>query len=29
MTPRELRANLESANRTWTAFFRDAGIERE
>lgn len=28
-TPQQLRANLESANRTWTAFFRDAGIERQ
>jgi tripartite-type tricarboxylate transporter receptor subunit TctC len=28
-TPQQLRTSLESANRTWTAFFRDAGIERQ
>jgi tripartite-type tricarboxylate transporter receptor subunit TctC len=29
MTPQQLRARLEEANRTWTAFFRDAGITRQ
>jgi tripartite-type tricarboxylate transporter receptor subunit TctC len=29
MTPQQLRASLESANRTWTEFFREAGIERQ
>jgi tripartite-type tricarboxylate transporter receptor subunit TctC len=27
MTPQQLRTSLESANRTWTEFFREAGIE--
>ena len=29
MTPQQLRASLESATRTWTEFFREAGIERQ
>jgi tripartite-type tricarboxylate transporter receptor subunit TctC len=29
MTPQQLRASLESANRTWTEFFREAGIQRQ
>jgi len=29
MSPQQLRANLESANRTWTEFFREVGIERQ
>jgi tripartite-type tricarboxylate transporter receptor subunit TctC len=29
MTPQQLRATLEAADRTWAAFFREAGIERE
>ena len=28
-SPQQLRTNLESANRTWTAFFREVGIERQ
>jgi len=29
MTPQQLRARLEDASRTWQAFFREAGIERQ
>lgn len=29
MTPPQLRASLEDANRAWTKFFREAGIERQ
>ena len=29
MTPEQLRSTLESAKRTWTEFFREAGIERQ